>query len=371
MRVVLTRREPLDSPDGVSIFIVALAQALSELNHEVKIVVGSLRSHDEYRRLLAPRLDLPILALSPEPLTGVASVAAWLRAKWAIDRFDPGLVIHSEAVPLPLRGTIVQVVHDLQPRNGPLAPVWRSIRRFSARHSAYVVATTTELRDELVRDLGIPRQQLVLIPKCIDRHAYRNLDLPARERAILHAGTLPYKDPTTTIRAFGLLDDPSVQLYVTGEITGPVQAAVDALPDRIRKHVNLAGPADGQTIRSLHGRVRVAAFPTRYEIPVASATVMEAVASGTPIVGSSRISRDVLVDGVNGLVADTDARSTSAALRALLNDDRLWSRLSAGASGIVERFDSLRVANQYIELASEREAGNPDAARPDFESPDR
>jgi hypothetical protein len=102
MRVVLTRREALDSPDGVSIFIVSLAQALCELNHEVKIIVGCLQSQAEYERLLAPRLDLPILALSRTPLSGLASVVAWSRAKWVIDRFAPDLVIHSEAVPLPL-----------------------------------------------------------------------------------------------------------------------------------------------------------------------------------------------------------------------------------------------------------------------------
>jgi glycosyltransferase involved in cell wall biosynthesis len=350
MRVVLTRREPLDSPDGVSIFIVSLAQALSELGNETRIVVGSMQSYEACRRVLAPRLDLRILALSRTPLTGLASVLAWLRAKRAIDHFAPDLVIHSEAVPIPFRGTIVQAVHDLEPRRGRLAPVWRAIRRFSTRRSHYVVATTTELRDELVRDLGLPQDEIMVIPKCIDREAYQNLDLAARERAILHAGTLPYKDPAATIRAFGALDDPTVRLYVTGDITGPTQAAVDALPDKLREQVTLLGPEEGQAVRALHGRVRVAAFPTRYAIPVASATVMEAIASGTPIVGSSRLSRDMLMDGVNGLVVDTSPGAIAGALRAVLNDDVLWSRLSAGAGKVAERFDAFCVARQYIEL---------------------
>jgi glycosyltransferase involved in cell wall biosynthesis len=354
MRIVLTRREALDSPDGVNIFIVSLAQALSDMDCEVKVVVGSLESDAEYRRLLAPRLDLPILALSRKPLTGFASAVAWLRAKWAIDGFNPDLVIHSEAVPLPLRGTIVQVVHDLEPRAGRLAPVWRTIRRYSAKRSDYVVATTTELRDELVRDLRMPRHQLVVIPKCLDLQAYRGVDLAARERAILHAGTLPYKDPVATIRAFGALGDPSVRLYILGGIAGSTQDAVDALPDRIRGRVILLGPADGQTVRRLHSSVRVAAFPTRYAIPVASATVMEAVAAGTPIVGSARLSRDVLVDGVNGLVVDTNRMAMAAAFRTLLNDDTLWSGLSAGAGRMREQFDAFRVARQYIELALAR-----------------
>jgi len=365
MRIVLTRREALDSPDGVNIFIVSLAQALSDLGHEVRVVVGSLQSPSEYRRLLAPRLDLPILALSRTPQRGLASATAWIRAKWTIDGFRPDLIIHSEAVPLPLRGTIVQVVHDLEPRSGRLAPVWRSIRRFSTKCSDYVVATTTELRDELVRDLGMPHDQIAMIPKCLDLQVYRSTSLDSRERAILHAGTLPYKDPGATIRSFCALDDPSVGLYIIGNITGSTQAAVDALPCRLRRRVTLLGDADGQTVRSLHGRVRVAAFPTRYTIPVASATVMEAIAAGTPIVGSPRLSRDVLVDGVNGLVVDTNPSAMAAALKAVLNDDALWSRLSEGAGRVVERFDAFRVARKYIELAAARGSQYPN--RPSWE----
>jgi hypothetical protein len=44
MRIVLTRRETLESPDGVNIFMIALAQALIDLNHHVQLVVGSLES---------------------------------------------------------------------------------------------------------------------------------------------------------------------------------------------------------------------------------------------------------------------------------------------------------------------------------------
>jgi glycosyltransferase involved in cell wall biosynthesis len=324
------------------------------LKHEVKIVVGCLQSQSEYERLLAPRLDLPILALSRTPLSRLTSIAAWSRGKWIIDRFAPDLVIHSEAIPLPLCGVVVHVVHDLEPRRGRLAPLWRAIRRFSARYSDYVIATTVELRDELVRDMGLSPDEILVIPKCIDRRAYQKLGLASRERAILHAGTQPYKDPGATIRAFAKLDDPSVGLYVTGPVTEATREAVDDLPLRIRNRLTLVGPADGISVRALHSRVRVAAFPTRYTIPVASATVMEAIAAGTPIVGSSRLSRDVLVDGVNGLVVNTDPAAMAAAFRVLLDDDELWMQLSVGASRIVKRFDAYRVARQYTNLVPGR-----------------
>jgi glycosyltransferase involved in cell wall biosynthesis len=83
---------------------------------------------------------------------------------------------------------------------------------------------------------------------------------------------------------------------------------------------------------------------------------MEAVAAKTPIVGASHLSRDVLSDGVNGLVVETHAGAMAAGLRAVLNDDELWSRLSVGAGRIGERFEASRVARQYIELAAAKGA---------------
>jgi glycosyltransferase involved in cell wall biosynthesis len=351
MRVVLTRRESLESPDGVSIFMVSLAQALLELQHDVKIVLGCLESQETYQRLLAPRLDLPIVALSDKPLKGFASLRAWLRARRLVNDFCPDLVIHSEAVPIPFHGTVVQTVHDLQPRSGRLAPVWRTIRRVSTRCCDHVVATATELRDELVTDLGLPASRIMLIPKCIDRTLYNRQPLASRERAILHAGTLPYKNPAASIRAFAALNDQTVRLYITGEVTAPLKQALDALPKHLRACVTLMGEADGQTVRALHGRVRIASFPTWYAVPVASATVMEAVAAGTPIVGSSSLSRDVLADGLSGLVVGTRPEDMAAGFRAVLDQDLLWSGLSDGAGQLIERFDAHRVAKQYLALS--------------------
>lgn len=218
------------------------------------------------------------------------------------------------------------------------------------RRCDHIVPTTAELRDELVQDVRVPVSRLIVIPKCIDRQIYRNQALSSRERAILHAGTLPYKDPIATIRAFRTLNDVSVRLYVTGDVTDPVEQEIDALPAPLRASVTLLGMADGRVVRDLHSRVRVAAFPTKYVVPVASATVMEAVASGTPIVGSPRLSRDVLIDSENGLVVRPVDAEMAVAFRKLLDDDELWMRLSKGACRIAERFDAQRVARAYLNL---------------------
>jgi glycosyltransferase involved in cell wall biosynthesis len=354
MQIILTRREALDYPDGINIFVVSLAQTFMDLGHRVMIIAASMRSEDEYRQALAPRRHIPVLALSQKPLRGIASAGAWWRATRAIARLNPSLVINNEVIPLPMRGTKVQVVHDLEPRRRAFASIGRSIRRFSTRRSDNVVATTTELRDELVRDLGMPRDQIKLIPKCVDRQSYHGADHPMRMRAILHAGTEAYKRPEVTIQAFGALNDPSVELYVTGKVTSAVQDAMSALPEPLRHHLKLLGAAPGNAVRALQGQALISAFPTRYTIPVGSATVMEAIASGTPIVGSARISRDLVQDGANGLVTEPAPGPMANAFRIILDNTELWARLSRGAVCIAERFDSIRVAKQYLELARGR-----------------
>lgn len=50
------------------------------------------------------------------PLGRMPAPLAWLRAKRSIDRFQPDLVIHNEAVPIALPGVVVQAVNDLQRR---------------------------------------------------------------------------------------------------------------------------------------------------------------------------------------------------------------------------------------------------------------
>jgi len=356
MRVILTRREPLDSADGVNIFIVALAQALSDQNHEVWIVVGALGSELQFRRLHSPRLDLNVTVLSDTPLQGAASLAAWLRGKRIIDRLKPDLIINNEAIPFPFAATTVHVVHDLEPRPGALAPVWRSIRRYSMRRSNHVVATTTELQLAVLKEIGVSPDRVKIIPKCVDLSLYNSRGFVERERAILHSGTDLYKNPAATIGAFGLMADPTITLYLEGEITESVRIALQALPSHIRDRAIPLGKLDGVARRRLYRRVRVASFPTQYRgPPVASATVMESIASGTPIVGSSRVSRDVLAHGTNGLVVPSETPQCEFALRLgeIINDDALWTKLSTGALRVASRFSAPIIADRYIELAKQ------------------
>jgi len=66
--------------------------------------------------------------------------------------------------------------------------------------------------------------------------------------------------------------------------------------------------------------VRVLCVPSRYVVPVASPTVLESFAAGTPVVGSTGISRDLLSPGVNGYRCDPGNEvEIAASIEALLD----------------------------------------------------
>jgi glycosyltransferase involved in cell wall biosynthesis len=69
-------------------------------------------------------------------------------------------------------------------------------------------------------------------------------------------------------------------------------------------------------------------------------TVREAAAAGLPVICSERAGAagDVAVDGENAVVVDPSDRSSIVeALRALVRDEALRARLSAGSLAVTER----------------------------------
>jgi glycosyltransferase involved in cell wall biosynthesis len=280
----------------------------------------------------------------------------WLRrGRQLIRRHEPDLVINNGALPFTVPGHSCNLAHDLG---------WSTHRRLERLRAAYkryayarcddVVALSREVRDGLARQLRMAPSEVSLIPPCVDLDASRSAVSATREDAILHTGTEAYKDPASTIRAFATLDRATTRLYVEGATDDAIRAQVAALPPTTRSRVELLGELAGAQLRALLGRVRVASFPTRYSVPTASPTVVEAIAAGTPIAGSTALSADVLEDGRNGLACRDDTELAGAFARLL--SDESWDAMSDAAREMAPRFSATEVARRYLSLMEPRAA---------------
>lgn len=356
MHVVLTRRaDPLEVPDGINVFVFALADELMRRGHEVSVVSGAASDGQAVSRFYRLERSPRIVSLSGRrSLTPPRAAWTWsTRGRRAIARLAPDFLIVNGVVPVRFPALTCAVSHDLEQREGALGTRGRTLyKRVSYRRADRVVATCTELRLALAEELRIPPDRIGVIPTCIPVESYTPRPLSERRPAVLHMGTADYKNPAATIAAFATLRHPDARLYVTGPDAPALRPVLDGLPAEVRDRVELTGYVSEQELRELLATVRCLSVPSTYWSPVASPTVLEGLASGTPVVGSHSISEDLLQEGVNGYRrSPSDAAGLAAAMDELLDDDARWEALAAGALRTSREFGSARVADEYLRLA--------------------
>jgi len=158
------------------------------------------------------------------------------------------------------------------------------------------------------------------------RHRY---DLPGRV-VVYPAITYPHKDHVTLVRAFAALaaahDDLTLVLTHRAEqAEGDVRAEIDRLG--IGHRVRRTGRVPFPDVAGLVALADVLAFPSRYEgfgLPV-----LEAMASGTPVVASDATALPEVIGDGGRLVPPGDVDAWAGALAAVLDDPAEVARLAA------------------------------------------
>jgi glycosyltransferase involved in cell wall biosynthesis len=184
--------------------------------------------------------------------------------------------------------------------------------------------------------------------------SYRNNVRQARIPAILHIGTSTWKNPAATLEAFALMDQPA-ELYIAGNSTPELERRLASLPNKKRDRIFLMGIVDSIRLKELLSTVRVLSVPSLYAAPVASPTVLDGLASGTPVVGSTSISTDLLTDEHTGFRSNPgDARELATKFELLLRNDALWETISNNCRTRSEAFSNEAIMRKFRDLATSR-----------------
>ena len=213
--------------------------------------------------------------------------------------------------------------------------VIRVVEGLLARHTTALVAIGERVRDELI-EAGIGRLgQYVVIPPGValealpDRLSARSvLGLPLNQPVILFAGRLTaIKRPDRLIEAMALVlkQQSDAVLAIAGE------------GDLLEETRRLAEPL-GPSIRFLGWQKDMAGLYAAADCMVLTSdnegmpvTLIEGAMAGIPSVTTGVGSaREVVLDGVTGLVVESDATAIAEGLLRLLDDD-LRNRMGAAA----------------------------------------
>ncbi|MDE0874476.1 MAG: glycosyltransferase family 4 protein [Acidimicrobiales bacterium] len=229
------------------------------------------------------------------------------------------------------------------------------IERVLARGTTVLVAVGEQVRDDLVNArIGRPDQYIVIppgveTPECVDQTLARSrLGLPTEVPVVLFVGRLTaIKRPDRLIEAMRLVLErhPNVVLAVAGE--GGLLAETERLAAPLGSSVRFLGWQSD--IGDLFAAADFAVLTSDSEgMPV---TLIEAAMAGIPSVTTDAGSaREVVLDGVTGIVTALDSVAVATGLARLLDND-LCKQMGASARERAEaKFGTRRLLSDHEDL---------------------
>jgi len=210
----------------------------------------------------------------------------------------------------------------------------------ASRLARRVVAVSHSSSGDIRRILRVPGERMAMVyPGIDDRFFERHQpDCSSSLRAahaldeyLLFVGVFsPIKNLEGLLRAFSLIDRPSLQLAIVGRVYGTYfRDVIDPLIDRlgVRNRVRLLGPVPADSLPGLYVGARALVYPSFAEgfgLPP-----LEAMACGTPVVASNRPSLPEVLGKAAVLVDPTDIPTLAAEIYTVLSDAKVRTSLVA------------------------------------------
>ena len=234
------------------------------------------------------------------------------------------------------------------------------LERRAARRASAVVALTDPLRLAMERAVRPPLPPISVIPFGVDATRFRPAWERRTGRVALGVGMVaPFKRWEVAARA---LRGTGLTLRIAGPTPSPGYAA------RIRSEgdfVELLGEVSGAELERLFAESDLLLHPSAVEI--LSATVLEALAAGLPVLGGTSVD-GVVDEGRTGWVVRSDspqelARGLREKATLLAGDDALRRRLGeAGRAVALERYAWPMVVGRHLEVYRAVVAAHPGRA---------
>jgi N-acetyl-alpha-D-glucosaminyl L-malate synthase BshA len=251
---------------------------------------------------------------------------------------------------------IVTTLHGTDITLVGMQPSFHSITQFSILRSQGITAVSNYLRDETVRDFGVPEDRIAVIPNFVDVSLYqrdlqpchRSFFAQPEDKVLMHVSNFrSLKRVTDVVEVFARVRARlPARLVMVGDGPDRPRALERAEELGVERDVVFLGKH-----ASVDELLRCAdLFLLPSESESFGLAALEAMACGTPVV-ATRVGGlpEVVPHGEAGYLLDVgDVDGMAAAALELLGDKARWWQASRAARAVaVERFSAERVVPEY------------------------
>ena len=257
-----------------------------------------------------------------------------------------------------------RVVASIRDMGAYLSPMQKRMQRFACRFADHILVNAEAIREWLVSD-GYDAERITVIPNGIDMTRFRSREewtsireeLGVAEDTPLagYVGRIERRKGLEDLLAAAAIivrDNAAVRFVIAGVANDAnYMTAIEDLASSlgIRDRVLFIGYRDD--VPRVLSQLSVSVLPSLSE--GLSNTLLESMAAGAPMV-ATRVggSAEAMRDGENGLLIEpSDPQSLAGAIKTLLHDSALASRLgSAARQTIVDRFSMSRMVERTTHL---------------------
>ena len=220
----------------------------------------------------------------------------------------------------------------------------KNVERFAYK-IADAAITTSESNFNYVEQNYHPRSH-ILIPNYVETDVFKPLNGTKNRGSICFIGSLyRAKNPLALLEALKGLP---YGIDIIG--TGPQSSQLQEVARSSGVKANFLGNVPNHELPEILNQHELFVLPSLWEgMPK---TLLEAMACGLPVIGTNVTGiREVIEDGENGILCDTDSDSIRQAITRLMGDEGLKKRLGENARKTIEqRFSLEKLVDKELEL---------------------
>jgi glycosyltransferase involved in cell wall biosynthesis len=299
------------------------------------------------RQVPLERVQLPsLLAVHSKAVATVARACDVVHAHWTISGATALITqrYHRRPILVTVQGSDVYQV--------PKLPLGTQFTRWVLMRAQRVTALSASLK-AAVTAIGVPAERVEIIPNGVDVARFApDPATTSREPLVLFAGYLIERKGTRYLLEAApaiLARYPGYRIAIIGK--GPEEEALRCQAEQlgVAHAVIFLGFLPQDEVRQWMQRARVFVLPSLEEGQ--GAVLLEALAVGTPVVGSNVDGiAEVVTPDVGELFPAGDARALSAAIIRVLESDDGWQRMSSAARArAVQAYNWDVVAQRFMQ----------------------